>query len=142
MPTKNRNILLLMLPATAVLILIASCGGTYRATQLHKPSLEERERVIYKNWDMKASVGVIEVTEGRVNGMLQARAKFKNLMGKTLNLEIKVKFLDNQGYEIDSPAPWYPFPMESGEIRAFEQVASSPNAIDFRIILQRAGSGD
>lgn len=128
--------------AVQLAVLALACGGAYRATELHRETLEERERIIYKNLDMKASVGVIEVSEDRANGLLVAKAKLKNMLSKTLNLEIKVKFLDAQGYEVGSPAPWYPFTMESGEIRSYQGIASSPQAVDFRIILQRAGSGD
>ena len=130
----------------ALAILVASvalssgCGGAYRATELSRPTLEETEKVIYKNIDFKFSVGVVDVSQDYVNGLLRARCRVKNLTGKPINAEIKIKFRDAQGFEIDDAAPWTPLPLESAEIRSFEQIASSSDAVDFRIILQRAGS--
>ncbi len=134
-----RSLWLLFLVA-ALCAIALGCGGTYRATQPTRPALEDTEVVIYKNLDLKQSVGVLDIGQDEVNGMLRARCRLKNLTGKTINAEIKIKFRDAAGYELDDPAPWTPLPLESGEIRSFEQIASNPDAVDFRIVIQRAGS--
>jgi uncharacterized protein YcfL len=121
-------------------LVIPGCGGTYRATRPSRPALEDTEQVVYKNLDLKASVGVLDISQDTVNGLVRARCRLKNLTGKTINAEIKIKFRDAQGYEMDDAAPWTPLPLESGEIKSFEQIASDPNAVDFRIVIQRAGS--
>ncbi len=121
-------------------LFVLGCGGAYRATQPARPALEDTEKVIYKNLDLKNSVGVLDISQDEINGLLRARCRLKNLTGKTINAEIKVKFRDAKGYELDDPAPWTPLPLESGEIRSFEQIASNPDAVDFRIVIQRAGS--
>lgn len=128
------------LSAMLVCLMMGGCGGAYRATQPTRPVLEDTEKVIYKNIDLKASVGVLDIGQDYVNGLLRARCRLKNLTGKTINAEIKVKFRDAQGYEMDDTAPWTPLPLESGEIRSFEQIASNADAVDFRIVIQRAGS--
>jgi len=120
--------------------MMLGCGGAYRSTQPSRPALEDTEKVIYKNLDLKASVGVLDISQDQVNGLLRARCRLKNLTGKTINAEIKIKFRDAQGYEMDDTAPWTPLPLESGEIRSFEQITSTTEAVDFRIVIQRAGS--
>ena len=129
-----------VLSALLLCLVIVGCGGTYRATHPARPGLEETERIIYKNIDLKYSVGILDISEDTVNGLLRARCKIRNLTGKLINAEIKIKFRDAQGYELDDTAPWAPLPLESGEIRSYEQIASNPEAVDFRIIIQRAGS--
>lgn len=130
-----------MLVLLAIILAVGpGCGGTYRATRPTRPALEDTDVVIYKNIDLKASVGVLDIGKDYVNGLLRARCRIKNLTGKTINAEIKIKFRDADGYELDDPAPWTPLPLESGEIRSFEQIASNKDAVDFRILIQRAGS--
>jgi hypothetical protein len=131
-----------LLPAVLLLsgLVVAGCGGTYRASRPARQPMEETERIVYKNLDLKASVGVLDMSEARAGNMLQARLKLKNMVGKTINAEIKIKFVDKDGYELGNPAPWQPLILESGEVRSFEQVASSDRAVSFNVIIQRAGS--
>jgi uncharacterized protein YcfL len=130
-----------MLSGLSLALLTAlGCGGTYRASHPAQQPMEETERIVYKNLDLKASVGVLDMSEARMGNMLQARLKLKNMMGKTINAEIKIKWVDKDGYEVGNPAPWTPLTLESGEVRSFEQVASSDRATSFNVIIQRAGS--
>jgi len=125
--------------AIGAISFLVGCGSTYHAKELSRPPLEETDVVIYKNIDLKLSVGIVDVSKDYVNGLLRARLRIKNLTGKTINTEIKVKFRDAQGFEL-TETPWTPLPLQSGEIHSFEQVASSKEAVDFRVVIQRAGS--
>lgn len=125
--------------AIGIICCLLGCGSTYHAKGLSRPPLEETDVVIYKNIDLKLSVGIVDVTKDYVNGLLRARLRIKNLTGKTINTEIKVKFRDSHGFELNE-TPWTPLPLQSGEIHSFEQVASSKEAVDFRVVIQRAGS--
>ena len=116
------------------------CGGAYRSTRLSLPVLEEYERVIYRNIDMKASVGVIDLQSDRVNNLLRVRARFKNLVSWRINLEIMVRFLDADGFDLVSQPAWFPLTMLSGQIQTFERISSDLKAVDFRIVLRRAGN--
>lgn len=128
-----------LLLSVSLVLVAAGCGGAYKATQPSRPTLEDTEKIIYKDLDLKYSVGVIDISQDYVNGLLRARCRLKNLTGKTVNAEIKIKFRDAQDYELGDP-PWTPLPLESSEIRSFEQIATSTDAVDFRIIVQKAGS--
>ena len=129
--------LLLLLGLSVVL---PGCGSTYRASKLARPPLEETAKIVYKDMSLKMNLAVMDVLQDQVNGMLRVRGKVKNLGRGQLNAEVKVKFVDKDGMEIGSGAPYMPFPIEGGEIRTFENVASSPQAVDWRILVQLAGS--
>jgi uncharacterized protein YcfL len=123
---------------TLLLIGLLGCGGTYRAPKVQTRPFEETDKVIYKDRSLISSVGVLDISQDYVNGMLRARCRVRNLTGKTINAEIKIKFRDAQGFEL-ADTPWTPMPLESGEIESFEQIASNPDAVDFRIVIQLAG---
>jgi uncharacterized protein YcfL len=131
--------IIIILISLIFLLNIFNCGSTYHAKNISRPPLEETDKVIYKNWDLKKSVGIVDVNQDYVNGLLRARLRIKNLTGKIINTEIKVKFRDAQGFEM-SEIPWTPLPLQSGEIHSFEQIATNKEAVDFRIVIQRAGS--
>jgi len=129
---------------SACLIVFAAglgCGGPglYRATPSSKTTLEDTDKVTFKDEDLQKSISVVDVSQDDVNGLLRARCRLRNMTDKPVRAEIKVKFRDAQGYELDDSAPWTPLPLESGEIKSFEQIASNPDAVDFRIMVQLAG---
>ena len=119
--------------------IIIGCGGAYRATKINHPILEEREYIIYKNVSLKASIAVIEHESIEIGNLIKVRAKFKNMLAKQVNAEVKIKFLDLSGYEINDNWGWQPLIMESGEIKILERIATSPKACDYRILIQLAG---
>ncbi len=130
----------------AVLLLLAisvglpGCGSTYRASKLARPPLEETEKIVYKDMSLKHNLAVMDIIQDQVNGMLRVRGKVKNLGRGLLSAEVKVKFIDKDGMEIGQGAPWTPMPIEGGEIRTFEGLASSSQAVEWRILVQLAGS--
>jgi uncharacterized protein YcfL len=121
-------------------VVLPGCGSTYRASKLTRAPLEDREKVVYKDMSLKQNLGVMDIIQDQVNGMLRVRGKVKNLGRGLLSAEVKVKFIDKDGMEIGEGAPWTPLPIEGGEIRTFEGLASSPQAVDYRILIQLAGS--
>lgn len=133
------TVALIVSVAIVIVGCLFGCGSTYHAKELSRQPIEETDIVIYKNIDLKLSVGIVDVSKDYVNGLLRARLRIKNLTGKIINTEIKIKFRDTQGFEL-SETPWTPLPLQSGEIHSFEQIATSKEAVDFRVVIQRAGS--
>ncbi len=134
-----------MRPRVAVLCLIgcmaflSGCGSTYRASRLARAPLEETERIVYMDRSLKTNLAVMDIRQDDINGLLRVRGKVKNTGRGLLNAEVKVKFVDKDGMEIGQGAPWSPLPIEGGEIRTFEGLASSRDATDWRILIQLAG---
>jgi hypothetical protein len=119
---------------------LCGCGSTYRASTLARPPLEETERIVYMDRSLKTNLAVMNIVQDDVNGLLRVRGKVKNMGRGLLNAEVKVKFVDKDGMEIGQGAPWSPMPIDRGEIRTFEGLASSRDAADWRILVQLAGS--
>jgi len=129
--------LLLLLGFSAA---VPGCGSTYRASTLARPPLEETEKIVYKDASLKSNLAVMEIMQDQVNGLLRVRGKVKNMGHGLINAEVKVKFIDKDGMEIGPGAAWFPVPIERGEIKTFEGLASSKDAVDFRILVQLAGN--
>jgi len=128
----------IMLCSAILLTLLTGCGGSYRSSQLSSVPLEEQEQIVYRNLTLKTSIAVMDHHLESAGNLMKLRAKFKNTMGKTINAEIRVKFLDSSGYEITDNWGWQPFTFQKGEIKDFERVAPSPNAADYKIFLRLA----
>jgi hypothetical protein len=131
-----------MLSSVALGVLVLGCGGTYRATGVSTVPLEQREKVVYKNFWLKATVGVLSTDSEIQEGFLKAKLQLKNMTSSLVNAEIKVKFLDKTGYEIEDGWGWAPLPLESGEIRSFQRISTSKAAADYRVLLKLAGDED
>jgi len=119
---------------------LPGCGSTYRTSKLSQAPLEDVTKIVYKDISLKTNLAVMHIEQDDVNGVLRVRGKLKNTGHGMVNAELKVKFLDKDGMEIEQAAPWMPFPIEGGEIRTFESLASSKLAVDWRILVQLAGS--
>ncbi|MBA4311147.1 MAG: hypothetical protein C0417_00805 [Chlorobiaceae bacterium] len=123
-------------------LIVFGCGGTYRASKVDSTPLEQSEKIIYKNFWLKTTVGVLEIWDENQDGFLRAKVKLKNLTSSLVNAELKIKFLDKDGFELNPNWGWEPFPLESGEIKSFQKIAPSKNAVDFKIILKLASDED
>lgn len=110
----------------------------YKATETTRTPLELKHEVVYKELALKAQVGVYETSQEYVNGILEARVKFKNMVGWAVNCEVKVKWLDDTGFEIKDITGWEPMTLEEGEVYYFRALAPSPDARSFSIIVQTA----
>lgn len=140
--TAMNNKLILAVSSAMIVIFLVGCGGSYRASHMRNTALEEEEHIIYRNVTLKASVAVMDHSMEQIGDLMKVKARFKNTMGKQINAEIKVKFLDQSGYEIADNWGWQPFPLEKGEIKEFERIAPTKTAVDYRIFIQLASTND
>ncbi|GEM_PF-1439516 len=100
--------------------------------------LELRSPIVYKDLSSTFQVAVVSINKRDVNGLLQAEAIFKSYRNSTINLEIKVKWRDRDGMEIETGWGWAPFPIEKAEVKTFRQIAPSARAVDFTVMVQLA----
>lgn len=131
-----------ILPYIFCIATIVGCGGAYKASEVYSIPLEQREKIIYKSFWLKVNVGILSIDQEYNEGFLKAKVKFKNLTSSLVNAELKIKFLDREGYELNETWGWSPFPLESGEIKSYQQIAPSNNAVDYRILLKLASDKD
>jgi len=123
-------------------LIALGCGGAYRASKVESVPLEQSEKVIYKNFWLKTTVGVLETESENQDGFLRAKVKLKNLTSSLVNAELKIKFLDKDGYELNPNWGWEPLPLESGEIKSFQKIAPTKTAVDYRIVIKLASDED
>ena len=122
-------------------LLLPGCAGTYDPARRYTPAPEEMaDKIVYKDLSLHTNLVVMDVITDNVNGMLRVRAKVKNRGRSVVNAEVKIKFVDKDGMEIGAGAPWLPMPIDGGEVKTFDGLASSPAATDYRILIQLAGS--
>lgn len=121
-----------------VFITILGCSGMYRATKDRGPRVEETEYVIYKDVRLQPSISVIDNEAIPIGNLIKVRAKFRNMSIYQVNAEVKIKFLDSSGYEIIDNYGWQPLILEKGEIKSLERISPTPQAVDYRILIQYA----
>ena len=118
---------------------LAVHGCMYSSTEVTRTPMELKHEVVYKELALKGQVGVYETSHEMVNGLLEARVKFKNMVNWTVNCEVKVKWLDEDGYELKDITGWEPLTLPDSEVYYFKELAPSPEARSFSIIVRTAG---
>lgn len=128
--------------AVLSLVCVVAClvaGCMFTSTDVQRTPLELKHEIVYKELALKPQVGIYETSQTRINGILEARVKFKNMVNWDVKCEIRVKWLDGDGFEIKDISGWQPITLPDGELYYFKELAPSPDAESFSIILQTAG---
>jgi len=134
MRSISYSVLLCMIFIT--FILNSACMFT--ATQVKRTPIELTHPVVYKELSLKPQVGVLKTEDDIVNGLLQAKVILKNMVNWTVNCEVKVKFRDKDGFDLEDPWGWFPLTLESSELKTFTRIAPSPEAVNYTVIIQKA----
>jgi uncharacterized protein YcfL len=133
--SKNK----LLFYGAGVIVVFILCGCVFRPMSGGSNSLELKNSVVFKDAKTYAQIRVQQVNKSFINDLLQAGVVLKNLTNIRINLEIRVKFRDKDGLELDDLVGWIPFPIESSELKTFKRIATSSRAVDFVIMVQMAG---
>ena len=101
--------------------------------------LPELKRV-FMDGGLEKDVQVVSINQGKVSeDLLRIQVNLKNLTKKSMNLNYKIEWMDQDGLVInDSSATWSPVYVRGAEIVAIKSVASSPTVQNFWLKLQRA----
>jgi uncharacterized protein YcfL len=101
--------------------------------------LPELKRV-FMDGGLERDVEVVSINQGVANeDLLRIQVNLKNLTKKSMNLNYKIEWMDEDGLVInDSSATWLPVYVRGAEIVAIKSVASSPTVQNFWLKLQRA----
>ena len=89
---------------------------------------------------LEKDIEVISINQSLANEeLLRIQVNLKNKTKKSMNLNYKVEWMDQDGIVLnDSSATWLPLYVRGAEIVAVQSVATSPNAKNFWLKLQRA----
>jgi len=130
---------------TKLLCLILVVGwlvgcGAYRPpdNELATSPKEFETKVMYKNLGLKIYVYVRDVREERVNGLLIGKIMLENKRSGDTRVEIKAKWLDKDGYEINDSFGMRPVFLKRNEVKSEQFVAPDPNAVTVRFIIETA----
>ena len=101
--------------------------------------LPELKRV-FMDGGLEKDVQVVSINQGKVSeDLLRIQVNLKNLTKKSMNLNYKIEWMDQDGLVInDSSSTWLPVYVRGAEIVAIKSVASSPTVQNFWLKLQRA----
>jgi uncharacterized protein YcfL len=101
--------------------------------------LPELKRV-FMDGGLEKDVQVVSINQGKVSeDLLRIQVNLKNLTKKSMNLNYKIEWMDQDGLVInDSSATWLPVYVRGAEIVAIKSVASSPTIQNFWLKLQRS----
>jgi uncharacterized protein YcfL len=101
--------------------------------------LPELKRV-FMDGGLEKDVQVVSINQGKASeDLLRIQVNLKNLTKKSMNLNYKIEWMDQDGLVInDSSATWLPVYVRGAEIVAIKSVASSPTVQNFWLKLQRA----
>lgn len=129
----------------SILLFLIACGTTNPVHQTTKKdptdnsSIPELKRV-FMDGGLERDIEVISINQGLANeDLLRIQVNLKNLTKKSMNLNYKVEWMDQDGIVLnDSSATWLPLYVRGSEIAAVQSVASSPKAKNFWLKLQLA----
>ena len=126
-------------------LLFIGCNSTNPVHQTTKEDpgdsslLPELKRV-FMDGSLEKDVQVVSINQGKVSeDLLRIQVNLKNLTKKSMNLNYKIEWMDQDGLVInDSSATWLPVYVRGAEIVAIKSVASSPTVQNFWLKLQRS----
>jgi uncharacterized protein YcfL len=120
-----------------LLVLINSCGSSYRAASLDRPQLVDTDKVVFQNMRLKAIVGVVDINDDYVNGFLRSSLRLKNMTSRTVNIELMIYFKDRNGFET-SEIGWDPLQLQPGEVTTIRRISNSTEANDYHYVIKLA----
>ena len=140
-----KNIFFTLLVVFNALFFLIGCGTTNPVHQTTKKNpndtnpIPELQRV-FMDGGLEKNVEVVSINQGIANeDLLRIQVNLKNLTKKSMNLNYKVEWMDQDGIVLnDSSATWLPLYVRGAEIVAVQSVATSPSAKNFWLKLQRA----
>jgi len=122
-----------------------SCSKTNPVYQASKNDPSDMNKIpelkrVFMDGGLENDIDVISINQDKANeDLLRIQVNLKNLTKKSLNLNYKIEWMNVDGLVInDSSAVWLPLYVRGGEIVAVQSVASTPNAQNFWLKLQRS----
>jgi uncharacterized protein YcfL len=132
----------LLLPAALAAALLASGCATSvntvsRATPEATPNYVADQRVITDS-SLGRKLAIVSVNESKVStNLLKIQVTLENRSTKPQAFNYKFDWISQDGMELSGPTGgWKQIQLEGRETRSVSAVATSPNAVDFRLKLR------
>ncbi len=133
--------LLVASAALAAALLATGCATSVntvsRAQPQATPNYVADQRVITDS-TLGRKVGIVSVNDAKVSGnLLKVQVTLENKSSKPQAFTYKFDWVGQDGMELSGPAGgWKQIQLEGREVRAVSAIATSPNAVDFRMKLR------
>jgi len=115
---------------------VISAGKSDPNDKSKKPDLKRVEM----GGSLARDLEIASINQTTVNeNLLKIQANVRNVKGDDCRINYKIEWMDDDGIVInDSSAVWLPLRIRGGETAAIQSVATTPNASNFRIKIQKA----
>ena len=133
--------LLVASAALVAAILATGCATSVntvsRAQPQATPNYVADQRVITDS-SLGRKVGIVSVNDAKVSGdLLKIQVTLENKSSKIQAFTYKFDWIGQDGMELSGPiGGWKQIQLEGREVRAVSAIATSPNAVDFRLKLR------
>lgn len=127
--------------ALAAALLATGCATSVntvsRAQPQATPNYVADQRVITDS-TLGRKVGIVSVNDAKVSGnLLKVQVTLENKSSKPQAFTYKFDWVGQDGMELSGPTGgWKQIQLEGREVRAVSAIATSPNAVDFRLKLR------
>lgn len=124
----------LILPA---FLLLGACSASNMASVERKEGLNETEYLQSANPTLASRLAVLEPRTRKVGDLMQAQAVLENRWKFQLDFKYKVKWFDENGFEIAPEGrPWTPVAIPGRNRLSVQATAPNPTATRFEIWVQ------
>ncbi len=122
---------------TVIALLLSGCApSTYPA---HKSASNVLKSVsneyIINNLPLDYKVSIVGYNSRFTNNLLEIQVDIKNHKQRQYELEYRVRWFDNSGFEVDA-TPWLPLTLNAMEFRSIKQIAHDPRVENFKFYIR------
>ena len=136
---KKVNYCILMSSAfccTALLMGCATSGIEGKAKAITSPSGDTQlsKFVVVNNPKLARGLQIVDMQQSYAGDLLKAQVTLVSKYSKTLNVQYKFSWFNEQGIEINPDGgPWTPLVLYGNETKSLQGVAPNPSAKEFKI---------
>ena len=121
------------------LIMLAFLGCSTTAGTLATLDIKTgAKNIMAKTWQFYSMIKVEDLIYHDVGGFIEAQIKLTNKSSKSLPVEVKGKWYDLKGFEIDDPKQLWQYIIISGkETKAIKFVAPTREAVKLEVLARK-----
>ncbi len=121
--------------ATMLAFVMVGCSQTSTGLSINSQS----QNVVIDDFGLGKRIEIERAAQGEVNGLIQARVPIKSITDKTLNLQYRFYWYDEQGLELSgSDTPWLQAILYGRDHVTLQGMAPSTQATQYRVLIREA----
>jgi len=120
-----------------IIALLSACVGPYKVTR-EDNALERNEKIVFMDRKLQDDLTIVGLRRGRLaNGLLKVEAQIKNQTDKSLPVQIKLRFKDEDKFFVEE-TNWMPVVIAPNAIYSFDSNSLSDKPVDYTISIRYA----